>query len=299
MIVAFPARSTAPALGDAPERRRVVIIGAGAAGITAALHIGEHSVLLEQRAQVGALSGSLSGSQAGCEAHGGTNDRKSSLPLGATRVGAVGPQDRGADRQRQGLSAWERQAVANACTSDPRKAGSHAAENGQPVVVARWIPPRLDPGEKSPGDADSRESLQSLLPLLRGEVRLGAQVLRITPAVHRVELADGRTIMYDKLVSSVDAIVLIGLLQPALPERIRTHQGLMYWLAARDIEMIDDSTQFLYGDPDSFAAGRRVAETVKRALAQKFRPASESFSSGEKLFKPQLVRTPSPGVAAS
>ena len=298
MIVAFPARTTAPLSADAPERRRVVIIGAGAAGITAALHIGEHSVLLERRAQVGAPSGFQSGSQSGHEAQGGMNDRKSSLSLGAARAGAVGPQDRGADRQRQGLSAWERQAVASACTSDPREAGSPAAENGHPVVVARWIPPRLDPDDKSSGDADSRASLQSLLPLLRGELRLGAQVLRITPAAHRVELADGRTIVYDKLVSSVDAIVLIGLLQPELPERIRTHQGLMYWLAARDIELVDDSTQFLYGDLDAFAAGRRVAETVKRALAQKFRPASERFVSGETLFKPRLVRTPSPGVAA-
>ena len=193
----------------------------------------------------------------------------------------------------------ERQAVANACTPDRREAGSEAAENGQPVVVARWIPPRLDPEEEVSGDANSRESLQSLVPLLRGELRLGTQVTRIAPAAHRVELADGRTIVYDKLVSSVDAIVLIGLLQPELPDRIRTHQGLMYWLAARDIELVDDSTQFLYGDLDAFAAGRRVAETVKRALAQKFRPASESFLSGEQLFKPRLVRTPSTSIAAN
>jgi hypothetical protein len=63
----------------------------------------------------------------------------------------------------------------------------------------------------------------------------------------------------------------------------------MYWLAARDIELLDDSTQFLYGDVDSFSAGRRVAETVTRALAQKFRPASESFLCAEKLFTPRLV----------
>jgi hypothetical protein len=85
--------------------------------------------------------------------------------------------------------------------------------------------------------------------------------------------------------------VLIGLLQPDLPDRIRTHQGLMYWLAARDIELLDDSTQFLYGDVDSFSAGRRVAETVTRALAQKFRPASENFLCAEKLFTPRLVRS--------
>ncbi|MEO8062206.1 MAG: hypothetical protein ABI821_05610 [Pseudomonadota bacterium] len=288
MIVAFPSRITAGA-GVAPERLRVVIIGAGAAGITAALHIGEHSVLLEQRAQVGA-------DLSGCEAQGGFDDRKSSLPLGASRVGVTRDQDRGADRQRQGVPAWERQAVARACTPGDREAGGEAHEAGEslnePRVVARWIPPRFEPADDSSGDADSRESLESLLPLLRGDLRLRARVIRIAPAAHLVELDDGRTIVYDKLISSVESIELIGLLQPELPSRIRSHQGLMYWLAARDIELVDDSTQFLFGDVNPFAAGRRVAETVKRALAQKFRPASETFLHGEQLFKPRLVRTP-------
>jgi hypothetical protein len=39
-----------------------------------------------------------------------------------------------------------------------------------------------------------------------------------------------------------------------------------------------------------FAAGRRVAETVKRALAQKFRPVTDTFLRGAKLFEPRLVR---------
>jgi hypothetical protein len=72
----------------------------------------------------------------------------------------------------------------------------------------------------------------------------------------------------------------------------------MYWLAARDVELLDDSTQLLYGDVNPFAAGRRVAETVKRALAQKFRPAAENLVAGEKLFKPRLVRS-SPSSAAA
>jgi len=147
-------------------------------------------------------------------------------------------------------------------------------------------------------DVNSPESLRSLVPLLRGELRLGAEVTRIAPAARLVELADGRTIVYDKLVSSIEAIQLIGLLQPELPNRIRTHQGLMYWLAARDIELIDDSTQFLFGDVTPFAAGRRVAGTVMRALAQKFRPAAESFLPGERLFKPRLVATTRTNAAA-
>jgi hypothetical protein len=143
---------------------------------------------------------------------------------------------------------------------------------------------------------DSRASLQALVPLLRGELRLGVRVVRIVPMTHSVELSDGHQIVYDKLISGIQAVELAGLLQPALPQRIRTHQGLLYWLAARDIELIDESTQFLFGDVDSFAAGRRVAQTVQRALAQKFRPAAESLLPGAKLFEPRLVRNSPPGA---
>jgi hypothetical protein len=136
------------------------------------------------------------------------------------------------------------------------------------------------------------------VPLLRGELRLGARVIRIETAAHSVELSDGRKIVYDKLISGIQAVELAGLLHPPLPQRIRTHQGLLYWLAARDVELIDESTQFLFGDVNSFAAGRRVAETVKRALAQKFRPAAEAFLPGAKLFEPRLVRISPPSAIA-
>lgn len=42
-----------------PERRRAVIIGAGAAGLTAAMHIGEHALLLEQRSAVGSIGSDI------------------------------------------------------------------------------------------------------------------------------------------------------------------------------------------------------------------------------------------------
>jgi hypothetical protein len=289
MIVTFPSRTSAPCAGAAPERRRVVIIGADAAGITAALHIGEHGVLLERRAHVGAIF-------EGTQAQGGFDDCKSNVPMGPAGARDAGHQDLGADRARQGVSTWERQAIARACAPGHGETGRQAGEESDTVVVARWIPPRLDPVDEPAIDSQSRASLESLVPLLRGELRLRTRVVRIAPAAHAVELADGRTIVYDKLVSSLQSIELIGLLQPELPDRIRSHQGLMYWLAARDVELIDDSTQFILGDVNAFAAGRRVAETVKRALAQKFRPATEPFARGEQLFKPRLVDGPFTGT---
>jgi hypothetical protein len=133
---------------------------------------------------------------------------------------------------------------------------------------------------------------------LRGELRLETRVRRIFPGAHRVELDDGSSIVYDKLASSISSVGLIGLLHEELPNRIRSHQGLMYWLAARDVELIDEATQFLYGDTSSFAAGRRVAESIQRALAQRFRPATDTFARGERLFKPRLVGAQPPSARA-
>jgi hypothetical protein len=273
MIIPHPACSSERRVPAVPERRRVVVIGAGAAGMTAALHIGTHSVLVEQRSQVGSfLVGTLEGD---------THDRKSSFTLGTARTGVARGENRRADRQREGLSAWERQEIVDACTP----AGP---EGEDPVVVARWIPPLLGAADAASGEASS-ESLQSLVPLLRGELRLEKRVSRILPAARRVEFEDGTAIVYDKLVSSIPAADLVGILHPGVPGRIRSHQGLMYWLSARDVELLDSTTQFLLGDPNPFAAGRRVAETVQRALAQKFRPPSDVFVQGEKLFVPRLV----------
>jgi hypothetical protein len=296
-IVTFPSRTAGPKAGTIPERRRVVIIGAGAAGITAALHLGEHSLLIEQRPHVGTI-------YTGAGAQGGSDDWTNSHPMGAARPRAAGGENPGADRERQGLSTWERQEIARTCSS-PGKAGLEngrpqiaGREDGEPVVVARWIPPRLEPTDPAAQEAESRESLETLVPLLRGELRLGSRVIRIAPSLRRLDLADGRAIVYDKLVCSVPSGEMILLLQPELPDRIRSHQGLMYWLAARDVDLVDDATQFLSGDANPFAAGRRVAETVIRALAQKFRPMTDTFVRGEKLFVPRLVGTPLSNAAA-
>jgi len=286
MICKFPGSATRIAM-KTPERRRVVVIGAGAAGLTAALHLGEHSLLLEQRSQVCAV---VNLDLAGREVQWGSHDRASSFPLGFERAGAVGPEDHGADRDRQGVRAWERQGLIGAAEVGSRRK-SGAAGSGEPVVVARWIAPRLS---ATPAALDDRESLQSLVTLLRGELKLSTRVCRIDPLQHLVALADGGAIVYDKLVSSVRSDELSMLLHGALPNRIHSHQATMRWLAARDVELLDDDSQFLQGDAGPFAAGRRVAEVVKRALALRFRPASDMFVRGERLFKPRLVAMPDP-----
>ena len=58
-----------------PERRRAVIIGAAAAGISAAYHLGEHCLLLDQRDELE-----------------GSHDRSNDFPMGTARGGALGAQ---------------------------------------------------------------------------------------------------------------------------------------------------------------------------------------------------------------
>jgi hypothetical protein len=281
MIVTFPSlpATRMPAI---PARRRVVVIGADAAGLSAALHLGEHCLLIEQRLRIGTPT-------TGQPAQGGSDDRSNTFPLGVAGAGIGCSQEVGADRQRPGVHAWERHAVARACSSAPRQVGE-AGEDSE-VVIARWIAPDLRPGAGAAAASERAacESLEILVASLRGELRLGSRVSRIVASKHIVELSDGTAIVYDKLVCGVSAADLVFLLQPELPNRIRSHHALMYWLEARDVELIDGATQFACGDANPFAAGRRVAATVKRALAQKFRPAAETFVRRETLFKPRLV----------
>jgi hypothetical protein len=55
-------------------------------------------------------------------------------------------------------------------------------------------------------------------------------------------------------------------------------------------------TQVSYGDIDETAAGKRIADVISRALANKFQRQGHAFPGG-RLFEPRLVRSrsaPSP-----
>src|SRR5688500_14995157 len=165
-----------------PERRRVIVVGASATGMAAAFHLAEHSLLLEARQNLEA-----------------TDDQPHNLTLGAARARAVGAQGPRAEGQGSKLSVAEREA----CSA------SNATASAQPLIhVARWVPPIFGPD--SADDAHDEEderaeplSLRALALLLRGELRLGATVVRISPAQRLVELADGARFVYDKLLSTV------------------------------------------------------------------------------------------------
>ena len=271
----------------------MVVIGSGAASLTAALHLGEHSLLIERRSRADSLFTRGQG-------QGGSEDCSNTLPLGVARARVAGVENGGAKGQRQDVSAWERQAIAHLRPAGTPRQDEERCKNGEPVTLARWIPPDLQEAGAGNGEAEifGDESLDGLAALVRGELRFDTRVCKIVPTTHVVELEDGVSIVYDKLISGVNAIELIALLGAELPNRIRSHSAMVHWLSARDIELVDDSTQFLCGDTSSAGAGRRVAEMVKRALAQKFRPATAAVTPGHRLFTPRLVGGLLPGAPA-
>jgi hypothetical protein len=262
MVYLFKAAVTAATRCVPPERRRVVVIGAGVAGISAAWHLGEHCLLLEQR-------GELEDS----------NDLTHDLTLGTARGGALGREGLAAESSRQGVSARERKALFISC--------------GTPKLtyIERWRPPEFTPPPSRDEFAEP-PSVRALVPLLRAELRFGERVLRISPSEHLIELSSGHRIVFDQLLSTLPMPAMARLVMHELPARVRCDEILRYWLGENDIELADRATQEYYGDPDDFAAGKRIAGQIDHALKSKFGGGARVG----RLFEPRIVRA-SPAIS--
>ena len=118
---------------------------------------------------------------------------------------------------------------------------------------------------------------------------MNAQVTRVVPAAHLVELADGHRYVYDKLLSTLSLAATEQLVAQDLPQHVRHDESLRYWLRDHDIELADLAMQDHYVDADEFATGKRVADQIGQALSQKFGTAGRSRMRGMRLFEPRLV----------
>jgi len=251
MVYLSKAFATSPIRPVPPQRRRTIIIGGGPTGISAAFHLGEHCLLLDRRTSLEE-----------------SNDHSHNLSLGSARGGTLGFEDTAPDSQRSGSYLEE-------C-----KAGFLA-----------WKPPGEATAHRDNlirDDQHGTGSLRALVPLLRGELRLGANVVRVSPSLHMLELADGSRFVYDKLLSTVPIVDLANLVMHELASRISHAEFFSYWLSEYDIELADRVTQFSRGDVDELSAGKRIAEHISRALAGRF----QAKRRGSSFFEPRLVRTP-------
>jgi hypothetical protein len=245
-----------------PRRRRVIIIGAGPTGMTAAFHIGEHSLLLERRELLE-------------NRHGHSN----SLPLGAARPEPVGAETDHRESQRP-HSPPRTGTLFISCSSR----GANQQRDHTLIHVTRWQPPALG---TSPATLDL-DPVRMLAPLLRGEMRMNACVVRIDPCERLLELHDGERFTYDKLLCTQSLASLTPLLIHQLPGRVRHDESLRCWLSAHDIEVADLATQLAMGDVDEFTAGKRMADQINEALTQRFRSTGRGLNA-RRLFEPRLV----------
>jgi hypothetical protein len=238
LLKAHPSSSARPV---PPQRRRTIIIGGGLTGVSAAVHLGEHCLLLERRTSLEE-----------------SNDHSHNFPLGAARSSALGVEGPGPDGERKArFLAW-------------RPAGEAPADGDELIR----------------DDRSKTGSLRALVPLLRGELRLGGNVVRVTPSLHLVELADGSRFVYDKLLSTVSILETATLVMHELASRISHAEFFRYWLSECDIEVADRATQSCRGDVDEIAAGKRVAALINRALAGRFQQRRR----GSSFFEPRLVQ---------
>lgn len=204
MIVSLRPGHYFPIARSIPQRRRVVIIGATEAGVSAAFHLGEAALLLEQ----------------------------------------------------QGLEG---------------------------ATVTRWNPPNLGHAidEFEPPSAALSDLLSELVNLTAAETRLGTRVTAIDVRERRVDVSNGESFVYDKLITTLPYAELQWLIADQLPSRIQTVQAWRFWLNGRDIELLDADTQRFYGDMDGQVAGKRVAAEIQRVLTMKY--------ANKTTFQPRLV----------
>lgn len=242
-----------------------MIIGAGPTGMSAAFHLGEHSMLLERRNSLEHF-----------------DDYSYDFPMGPAHGGALGRKDPGADGNGFAPRAEDKTLFISCSSRTPADTGAHTL-----IHVERWLAPDR---AKERARLHAPPSVRTLRPLLRGEMRLGAQVVRVTAAAHLLELADGHRYVYDKLLSTLSLQATELLAMHDLPLHVRCDDSLRYWLADHDIELSDPATQDDYCDLDEFETGKRFAEQIGRALAAKFGNPGRSRTRGARLFEPRLVK---------
>jgi hypothetical protein len=230
-----------------------VVIGAGLTGMAAAFHLGEHCLLLEHHGKLEDI-----------------DDHPDTVSMGTPRSGALGPEDPG---------AADLKPVFISCSSAE-------ADTSTLIHVARWQPPEI-PAAPEHDEHSFIPSVRILAPLLRGELRLGAQVTRVTPSRHLLELNDGSSIVYDTLLSTIPLSVIAGLTLHELPAHVRNNAALRSWLTENDIEVADSATRATYGDVDGFAAGKRIADRMNAALVRRFGSQSRTRP---RVFEPRLVQ---------
>jgi protoporphyrinogen oxidase/glycosyltransferase involved in cell wall biosynthesis len=79
--------------------------------------------------------------------------------------------------------------------------------------------------------------MNGFLPLLEGELKLGAEVVEIDVARHDIVLDNGTTCAYGQLISTMPLPVLIGMLGKAAPEHVRRAAAKLRHVSVRCVNL--------------------------------------------------------------
>jgi hypothetical protein len=143
-------------------------------------------------------------------------------------------------------------------------------------------------GGEDPASKGTWTDLMSAIgSLTAAETRLGIRVTAIHCDEHLLQVSTGEQFVYDKLVSTLRISDLQLLMADEKLGRVYSTESWRYWFLDRDIELLDQSTQQFWGDPDGQSAGRRVAETVHEAMSAKYSRRREARPASS--FHPRLV----------
>jgi hypothetical protein len=164
--------------------------------------------------------------------------------------------------------------------------------------VTIWEAPQLTTEEFTNRSPTWDDLWRGLIQLARGETRLATRVTAIAVHERRLEVSTGESFVYDKLVSALPLEILQGLIVDTTPGRLRSDESWRYWLNARDIELLDSSARAQAGDVDGQAAGKRIADTIRGAIAMKFSSKSALDDRPAGLFHPRIVRAVTRGTCS-
>ncbi|MGH6609559.1 MAG: protoporphyrinogen/coproporphyrinogen oxidase, partial [Burkholderiaceae bacterium] len=79
--------------------------------------------------------------------------------------------------------------------------------------------------------------VEGFLPLLKGELRTGARVARVIPSAHEVQLDDGSSYRYQKLISTAPLPSVIRMMGAEVPEQVATAVRYLRHVSVRCVNL--------------------------------------------------------------
>jgi protoporphyrinogen oxidase len=192
------------------DRFGSVVLGGGPTGLSAAMHAGADSLLLERHATVG-------GSCRSNVEEGFTFD------LGSKIIASDDPYVFWLYGQLLGANQhWQR------CETSLYRDGAYSA-----------LPQAAQPANRFgyPLHGGLQALMDSFLPRIAGRIELDAEAVRLLPSEHVIVLADGRRFSYRHLISTIPLPDLVRIAGSAAPDEIQAAANALHHRSTRQVNI--------------------------------------------------------------